>query len=92
VDLATYAQVAQLRVVTARWRYQLVRPPDGWNANYFELTVGPRFDHHARIVRVELLRAIRGRSLTPAEAETRFLHEVWTRVARELGLEYRQET
>ena len=91
VDLATFAQVAEIRVVTPRWRYVLTRPGPGWDTAYFEMTVGPRFDHHARIVRVELLRAVRTRRITPAEAETRFLDEVWTGVARELGLEYRRE-
>ena len=75
-------------------RYRLTdckRSAAGWDTAYFEAIVGPSFDRHARIVRVELLRAIRTRHITTAEAEARFLDEVWTRVAREAGLEYRWE-
>ncbi|MBI4493277.1 MAG: hypothetical protein HY690_10865 [Chloroflexi bacterium] len=91
LELATRAQVAEIRAVTPVWRHSMRRPSTGWNAQYFHTVLEPAFSRHDQAVQAEFLEAIRTGSLTPAEATARHYHEVWLRVANELGLQYRRE-
>ncbi len=91
VELATAADIAEIRVVTPQWRHSLRRPPRGWDTVYFESVLKPAYDRHADAVRVSFVRAIRSYSMTRAAAEAEFHHTVWMQVARELGLQYTRE-
>lgn len=91
VATAAAARVAEVRAVTPTWRFIMRRPPTGWDWDLWQTTIKPAYDRHQQGVRAEFQQAIVARTMTLAEAEARHYHEVWTLVARDLGLDYRRE-
>jgi hypothetical protein len=88
VELAAFVQAAEVRVVTAGWRYRLRSPADGWSQNWWQRTLTPAI-HRARQAAIDHLRQrmIEGR-LHRTEATALLMHEIWTRVAKELDMTY----
>jgi hypothetical protein len=91
LQLAARAQVAEIRVVTSTWRYSIKRPVAGWDTHYFRASIEPAFNRHDLEVEREFMQALQHGRMTFAEAADQYFHEVWRRVAAELGLQYRRE-
>jgi hypothetical protein len=91
LQLATGAQAAEIRVVTSTWRYSIKRPAAGWDTQYFRTFIEPAFNRHDVDVERDFLQALQHGRMTFAEAAEQYFHEVWRRVAAELGLQYRRE-
>jgi hypothetical protein len=91
VQAAMVGDLAAIHVVTARWRYSLVRPPTGWSQETFERSLRPAHERHREAVLREFLIAINADHMTEEEANTLYTHEVWTRVCSELALEFQRE-
>ncbi len=91
IRTACIGNVAEIRVTTPRYRFILRRPGRGWDQKYFDRVIKPCYlTHKDAIVREFMGNIEKGTMSTPrAEADT--AHEIWTRVSRELGLDYRRE-
>jgi hypothetical protein len=88
---ACHAQLAELRVVTPRLRFSLKPPVGGWNADYWEDSLGPVCIRFKNLVFTEFRSAVTAGSMTVAEAEAQYFHEVCLRAATELQLPYIRE-
>lgn len=91
VLFAATSNLAEIRVATRQWRFSLKRPQQGWSQRFWDEEIAPAYRRHAVRVEGEFWAAIRKGELSPADAELRHAHEVWSRVSEELGLEYRRE-
>jgi hypothetical protein len=91
VQVAAVGDLAEIRVVTTEWRFILRRPGGGWDLNYFRRLIEPAYDYHWEQVLQELLLAVNDDLIPGADAASLHVHGAWTRVAGELGLEYRRE-
>ncbi len=85
------ASVAEMRAVTPVWRFIMKRPASGWDTQYWQQVIYPVFRQHDLQVGLDFWQAIGNGAMTRAQAEAQHYHEVWTRVARDLGLDYRRE-
>lgn len=91
VRLACETNLAEMRAITPRHRYSLMPPPSRvWDATFWQTKVLPAFRRHNLAVSQENIQRIRARTATPEEVDARHYHDVWTRVAGELGLVYTQ--
>ena len=88
VAAAAKYRVREMRAVSPEWRHSLRPGPDGWDLDYWQQTLKPTAQRHYAEVSQELADRVNMGELTPAEASAEMWHEVWTRVARELGLIY----
>jgi hypothetical protein len=88
VELAAFAQVAEERVVTAGWRYSLRPPAAGWSYDWWQTTLQPALREARHDATAALRTDIRRGELTRDEATALLMHELWTRVARRLGMRY----
>jgi hypothetical protein len=91
LQVAAVGDLAEIRVVTADWRFSLRRPPDGWDLRYFRHLIEPAYHRLWEEVLQELLLAVNDDRIPGADAAALHLHEVWVRIASELGLQYRRE-
>jgi hypothetical protein len=91
VQVATVADLVEIRVVTRQWRFSLRRPAAGWDLAFFRRSLDPAYRRHLEEVVHDFLIALIDGTMSEAEADTLYAHEAWTRVAMELGLEYRRE-
>jgi len=89
--LACYAELAELRVVTPRLRFSLKPPATGWNFHYWLTVMEPAYLRHKAEVSRELREASSSGAMTLAQAIATHFHSICSRVAYELGLEYRRE-
>jgi EmrB/QacA subfamily drug resistance transporter len=95
VRTAAWAQAAEVRVVTAGWRYSLRPPLTGWNLDWYN-----RVLHNAvrerdlyRQAHSEALTDIReiesrGEVMTQEERGALAIHLTWRHVAEKLGMHY----
>lgn len=88
IKLACLTELQEVRVVTPKHRYSLKPASSGWDLAYFEGILRPEFEQTFLAVRRQLIEKVQARKILSAEAGMRLLHEVWTRVAQTLGLEY----
>lgn len=91
VQLVMAWNLKSIRACGRQYRYYLNRPETGWSRELWENVVEPL----ARRAHEEVYRMftdlIRHGKLTPEEANARQWHEVWSRVTREVGLDYGRE-
>jgi hypothetical protein len=80
--------LAGIRVVTSNARYSLRPSGAGWSAEFFAARVMPSVTRRYAEVKQELQELIDGRIIDPEEAEPRHWHQVWLRVAEDVGLIY----
>jgi hypothetical protein len=88
IRVAADAQVAQMRAVTPTRTYYVDRPSQGWNANYWQQEIRPRYERAAQETRSDFIRQIREGRVRPEQAEAEHYHAVWSRVFGELGINY----
>lgn len=93
VSLAMVAQVAEMRVVTPRWRYVL-RPgcEQVWSEDFFQQVVAPAYRLVDRQVRSDFMAAVRAGRMTIEQVIAEHFHEVWMRVAARTGVHYDRES
>ena len=89
--MAKRLNIREMRVVTGQTLYVLRPPRDGWPALALRDLLSAV--QAADVEVEERLRAqIQGGGLSKTEANRRHWHEVWTQVARQVGLHYRKRT
>jgi len=87
IRLAALAGASEVRVVTRRLIYSLRPSPAGWSLDWADRQLRTAYDQEYRsLVPFMLDRIRRGDDRETVTAET--IHEIWTRVARRLGLRY----
>jgi hypothetical protein len=91
VQLACRHSLVLLRVVTPKFRYMMKPPPQGWDQRYWDTTLLPKYSWWFDIVKTELKAQVKARQILQNAAEPLFRHQVWGRVATELGIEYVRE-
>lgn len=91
IAVACRAQVAEMRAVSPELRYRMGPPPGGWNEQYWNTTLEPCYNRHAAAVENQFGIAIARRTMSLENAGALHYHEIWKRVAKELGLDYRVE-
>lgn len=91
LHLACYAELAELRVVTPRLRFSLKPPATGWNYDYWNTVMEAVCLRHKRDVSRELREALASGAVMLAQADAAHFHEICSRVAYDLGLEYSRE-
>ncbi len=65
------------------------RPATGWGD--WGQNIGPAFHRQQAAVDAFLRQEMQSGRITLADYEARFYHEVWSRVAQDLGMDYRRE-
>jgi len=88
VRTAAWAQAAEVRVITAGWRYSLRPPPSGWNLDWHQRVLNPAVRNIRSEVARHLMERVKNRDVTRVEAESLRMHETWLRVAPTLGMTY----
>ena len=91
VRAAGYFSLSILRIVTPKLRYMMKPPPQGWDGAYWEKTLGPTYRRIYAQTWDEFIAKVQARQMLSSVAGTTFGHEVWPRVASQLGLEYDRE-
>ena len=91
VYFACINNLAEMRVITPKLRFTLKRPLSGWSAEVWANVVYPLHYEAQKRVILDFKAARRAETLSSEEADARFLHETWARVAAQLGLNYHRE-
>jgi hypothetical protein len=91
VAFACGAEVAEMRVVTPTRRFFLRPADDGWSRAYWNDALRPVFARHEAEVQREFRLRVRQRQMSWEEAGAEDMHEIWSRVATEVGLTYGRE-
>ena len=88
VKSACLARLRELRVVSPKYRYSLKPPAAGWDNDFFDTVLRLGYDAIFYQVRRELIAQVQARKILSHEAGINLLHEVWSRLATKLGLQY----
>lgn len=91
VRSACYFSLSILRIVTPQLRYMMKPPPEGWDGEYWEKTLGPTYRRVYKQTMDEFMTKVKARQMLSSVAGATFGHEVWSRVAAQLGLKYTRE-
>ena len=91
VHLATYWNFKGIRACGSQYRYYLNRPASGWSREMWEKKIKPLAEKINNDVFQQFSELINKGELTVEEANYRHWHEVWSRVAKEVGLDYGRE-
>lgn len=91
VELATFWNLKGIRACGSQHRYYLNRPASGWSREMWKKKIKPLAEKIHNDVFRQFSELINKGKLTPEEANYRHWHEVWSRVAKEVGLDYGRE-
>jgi NAD+--asparagine ADP-ribosyltransferase len=91
VAIATIWNLKGIRACGSQYRYYLNRPASGWSREMWEKKIKPLAEKVHNEVFQRLSELINKGKLTIEEANYRHWHEVWSRVAKEVGLDYGRE-
>ncbi len=91
VELATFWNLKGIRACGSQHRYYLNRPASGWSREIWKKKIKPLAEKIHNDVFRQFSELINKGKLTPEEANYRHWHEVWSRVAKEVGLDYGRE-
>lgn len=91
ISTACKVNVKEIRAVTPKYRYIMKRPENGWNKKYFDKTINSSYLKHQKEVQAEFMHKVNMGTMTMPEVEAFYQHEVWSRVSKELHIEYIQE-
>lgn len=91
VVLATSANIKEIRACGKYYRYYMKRPPAGWSRELWNDTMRPIVEKHNKNVRIEFTEKIRKGKITMDKANLEHWHEVWSRFAKEAGIDYGRE-
>jgi len=91
-DLSVAAEygLAEMRVAGSRGHAYSIRPrPDRpWSKRFFDEAIEPSFQRHSKEIQRLNWKRIRTGKLSTSDANLEHYHQVWTRVAREVGMVY----
>lgn len=92
-DISTACKVnlKEIRAVTPKYRYIMKRPESGWNKKYFDKTLNSSYLKHQTEVQAEFMKKVNKGTMTLPETKAYYQHEVWSRVSKELNIEYIRE-
>lgn len=88
VKVACLTSLREIRVVSPKYRYSLRPSVTGWDEGYFDATLRPYFEQVRIAVRREFIAQVQARKVLASVAGIELLHTVWSRLARQLGLQY----
>jgi hypothetical protein len=91
VELAASHGLLEIRAVSPAWRYSMRPGRVPWDRQRFTDDIEPGYRQAEAEVLSEFRQAILDGRMTAATAESRYYHEIWSRVARRLGLTYQRE-
>ena len=91
VELVTFWNFKGIRACGSQYRYYLNRPASGWSREMWKKKIKPLAEKIHNDVFQQFSELIDKGELTPEEANYRHWHEVWSRVAKEVGLDYGRE-
>lgn len=92
VAFASSRNLQEIRAVGTEHRYSMSRPVNGWSRDFWSSKIEPVMRKYNQEVENEFYSKIRAGQITVEQANKLHWHEVWSRVARELSLEYKQES
>jgi hypothetical protein len=85
---AAALNLSEVRAVTPTRRFWMKPPPGGWEDHHWQTTIPKAYARADKEILASLVQQVRMGRLTMEEATARHYHEVWTRVAREVGASY----
>lgn len=88
IHLAAKYDMAEIRAVGKAYRHSASRPAPGWSEQFWDSAIKPSYRRHEADVIREFRAAILSGSMTVTQAEEQHWHEIWTRVAKEVGFAY----
>jgi hypothetical protein len=88
IHLAAKYDMAEIRAVGKTYRHSASRPVLGWSEQFWDSAIRPSYRRHEADVMREFRAAILNGSMTVTQAEQQHWHEIWTRVAKEVGFAY----
>lgn len=91
IMLAADAGMAEVRAVTPTHRYSMRPPAGGWDGRWAYSTLLPAYNRVRDEVYADYQQRIDRGEMTKAQATADHFHEVWTRLATQLGLNYDRE-
>ncbi len=91
VELVTFWNLKGIRACGSQYRYYLNRLASGWSREMWKKKIKPLAEKIHNEVFQRFSELINKGELTPEEANYRHWHEVWSRVAKEVGLDYGRE-
>jgi NAD+--asparagine ADP-ribosyltransferase len=91
IAFAATWDIKEVRACGKYYRYYLKRPPAGWSGEFWNDTLRLLAEKHNRNVQREFTEKIRKGEITVDRANLEHWHEVWSRVAKEAGLDYGRE-
>jgi SPP1 gp7 family putative phage head morphogenesis protein len=91
IKTACYGNLSHIRVITPQYRFVMSRPAGGWDKNYFDKVIQPIYNKYEDEVKKEFMNKIEKGDISIEQAIANHFHEIWSRVSRELGIEYIRE-
>jgi hypothetical protein len=91
VEFACRVELIEMRVVTPTRCYFLRPAISGWNRNYWEDVLKPVYTRCEAEIKRQFRLCVLRRQMSWEEAGAEEMHEIWSRVAAELGLTYARE-
>jgi hypothetical protein len=88
LQVASVAQLSEMRAVSSGYTHSVKAPASGWNQGYWNNKLSPTYDKHYRAVYNDSVKDIILGKTTAATAEANFHHETMKRTSQELGLVY----
>lgn len=88
LQVASVAQVSEMRAVSRGYNHSVKAPRSGWSEQYWEKKLSPVYDKNYQSVYSNSVREIILGQKSAAQVEADFHHEVMRRTSRELGLVY----
>lgn len=90
IVMASSLNLAEIRAVNGPNEvYSMRPPPGGWNEGYTKYTLKPAIKYHQDRVTAEYKAKGLIGPFAPKYAQLAFNHEIWLRVSKQLGLDYR---
>lgn len=91
IAFAAAWDLKEVRACGKCYRYYLKRPSAGWSWEYWNNTLKLLAEKHDKNVYKETVEQTRKGKITVDKANLEHWHEVWSRVAKEAGLNYGRE-
>lgn len=91
IALAVCREAKEMRAVTPVQTFSMKPGKKDWNENYFDKVVHPCYCKYNEMVKSMLSEKIDKGEITIEFAESIHFHEIWSKVADELGFVYKRE-
>lgn len=91
ISLASRCELKEIRICSKKYDYIMKPSAAGWNAEIWDKSIKPVFEQQNKDVRREFEEAISKGTMSWEDAEALHFHEVWSRVAKIIGLNYNRK-